>query len=299
MTRRRAAIAICSLLAALAWAPLGVFAWVAMPGSAGATSTLLRPPVVIAKGGANGPVVAPDASASAGAGSPAPAPVATRPATVASSTPMAAPSASLAAALVKTPGVSKPAPSRAAAGASTRPTPATIRSAGPGSSAAARPPVASAPSAARRSTTAPMAGDLPVTWTWVVAVLTVLVVLGSMLLLFGRGQRQGGQRVVAVDDRRSPGSRHPLPSGATGQPVTYDRRRTDRSPGSHDPALPRRPSRLAPSDDPILRAMGLDPDAPASGGARAVRAQSRRVAQGPVARPRPGEPPPNEDERLP
>ncbi|HLY35332.1 MAG TPA: hypothetical protein VKU35_01305 [Candidatus Limnocylindria bacterium] len=126
-------------------------------------------------------------------------------------------------------------------------------------------------------------------WAAVVALLTLLVVLGSLVLRFGRGQRREGE--VVVVERRSP---HDAPVGAP----FIDRRRTDRAAVGDAPAPPARPSRLQPADDPILRAMGLDPDAPASSGARALRSHGRRANQGPVARPRAGEPPRTEGEQV-
>lgn len=268
MRRRASAAAIVAFLAALAWAPLGAIA---------------------ADSGAQSPKTAADPSSSPAAGSPAPAPAAPSLAPLVPSTPKPAPVASITVSLTTAPGGTKPVATHRATGSSMRPTDAAMRSARPGS-AAAVPPVASAPGAALRSTDSPTMTDLPVAAAWGVALLTALVVLGSLVLLFGRGQRQEGEAVVA--DRRSP---HSTPVGG---PVTFDRRRTDRAPADEAPVPPARPSRLQPADDPILRAMGLDPDAPASGGARAVRAHARRVDQGRVARQRPGEPPRSEEDQA-
>jgi len=266
MRRQASAAAIVAILAALAWAPLGVSA----------------------ADSAQNPGIAADPSPSPAAGSPAPAPAAATMAPLASSTLRPAPVASITVALTTASSGAKPAAKHPATGSSTRPSTAAMRSARPGS-AGAVPPVASAPSAALHSGDAPNGLDLPVTGAWVVALLTALVVLGSLVLLFGRGQRQEGETVVA--DRRSP---HSAPVGGS---VRFDRRRTDR-PAGEAPVPPARPSRLQPADDPILRAMGLDPDAPAAGGARAVRAHARRVGQRPVARPRSGEPPRSEEDRV-
>jgi hypothetical protein len=279
MTRRRAVTTGLSLLAALAWAPLGMSA-TTTPASASAILIAEAPRTVVLLGDTSGSPtlkVLPESSPIPGSGSPAAAPATSPTVTLPSSSPIAAMASPVAVALVNAPVVHQPVASHVAAGGTAHPSTSAMRSTRPGASSAAKPPMASAPAEAVRSARDTLPGDVPVTWTWVVAVLTVLVVLGSMLLLFGRAER-ADDRSLAVRAADLPGrlERRSRSVPPAGPPGGIERRRAARSPQPPSSELAPRPSRMEPADDPILRALGLDPDAPAAGGARAVRARARR-----------------------
>lgn len=275
MTRRRAATTLLVLVAALAWAPLGV-------------SSLGGPAVAVGAIASGLPVIVPDSSPSPGAGTAAPAPVVSQavvatplPAPVVSqaavvATPVPAPAATAIVVAHAVTGGAKPAASPAAAGKSA--SPATRRSASP--AASANPQSASSPNAVSDR---PAPGRLPApgeagTLPWLLG-LGGLGLVGSLLVLFGRRHSRRAATVLAGYPG-GPGLGRPS-AGSTGKPHAspmVERRRS--ASGPQDGIERRRPVRLQPADDPILRAMGLGPDAPAAGGARAVRAKTRRIRQG-------------------
>lgn len=260
MTPRRGAATLLALLAALVWAPLGV-------------SSLGEPEVAAAATASHLPVTDPGSSPSPGMGTAAPAPAATL---SAAPTPVPAPTASLIVVARTVPGGAKPAASPVAAGKS--PTPAVLRS--PSPAASSRPRQVSSPGPAGDPPASGQLGppDETGTRTVLLAALTGLAV-GSLLVLVGRRRPQHDRRALAAR-AGSPGPSRPAtgsPPAAEGSP-TMERRRSARAPD--DGVERRRPLRLDPADDPILSAMGLGPDAPAAGGARAVRARARRIRQG-------------------
>ena len=265
MNPRRAVTTLLVLLASLVWAPLGM-------------STLGRPAVAVGATASRLPVIVPDGSPSPGAGTAAPAP-AISPAAAATIIPAPAATAIVVAHAVT--GGAKPAASAAPAGRSA--SPATLRSASPAASREPRsvpsPTVVSDRPAPGRLGPPGDAGTLP----WVLAGLTGLALVGSLLVLRGRRPSHRA-RPVPAGYPGGPGFGRPTasPAGRDGSPGV-ERRRSARGP--QDGVERRRPARLQPADDPILSAMGLGPDAPAAGGARAVRARARRIRQGLEPRP--------------
>jgi hypothetical protein len=285
MTRRRAATTVLALLAALAWAPLGASAAAVNTRAVISPTTgpeLTGPTLVVG----DAESAAPSAMTAATPAAPEPGPQAPVPAV--SPPPaslVAAPAPSAQVSLLSVSGGAKPAASAATAGGAHK-TPATRRSTTPGPSSVVRQP---APSNLATSRPAPVDSarlDPPVTLNWLGAVVIGLLLVGSMSVLVARRRRE-----AALAGGRGRGADVAYP---TASPHTPERRRSDRLTGGLGEP-PARPARLQPADDPILRAMGLGPDAPASQGARGLRAQSRRVGQGPVERPRPGAPPSPDD----
>lgn len=260
MTPRRAATTLLVLLAALVWAPLGVSSLGGPQAAAAATASHL-------------PVTDPESSPSPGAGTAAPAPVASP---VAAATRLPAPTASAMVVAHAVPGGAKPAASVAPAGRSA--TPATLRSASPATSSRPRPVPSPSPAGDRPPTGQPRTPAEAESLTWLLVVLTGLALVGCLLVLVGHRQPRDDRPALAAPGSFGTGG---AGRGAADDPVgspMVERRRSGRP--REDGIERRAPSRLLPADDPVLSAMGLGPDAPAAGGARAVRARARRVRQG-------------------
>lgn len=273
MTRWLAAASVASLVAALTWAPLAV--------SAASPTTTVPGPLSSADASPAPGALEPAGSDPLPSASVAPAPAATSPAT----------------ASPRVGGVdAQPVATHWVTVASATSTPVTT----------ARSPVPSgrgdrAPSASLRgqaSTVAQPVGrppgpaePIPATGSFVLLAAVALLLVASVLLVAGR-------RV----ERRSPAGTRAGAGVARGPDAGVPRRRRiDLQPDVADGARRERrtghsasDTRLQPGDDPILRAMGLDPDAPAAGGAAALRARNRRASDRRIAQPRVGQPPPEE-----